>query len=182
MSPGVSVERTEPLPAVVCDAGPLIHLDELGSLDLLLDFEQVLVPLAVWREVARHRPHVLEPDPDRLPHLRQVVVEREAPAALTALARSLVLGAGECEALLVALQQPGLILLTDDAAARLAAEALQIRVHGSIGVLVRAVRMERRTREQAIATLQSLGERSSLHVRPALIDEVLSTLRVLSPR
>ena len=30
-------------PPVVCDAGPLIHLDELGALDLLGDFSKVLV-------------------------------------------------------------------------------------------------------------------------------------------
>jgi hypothetical protein len=41
---------------VVCDAGPLIHLDELGVLDLLEDFDTVLVPDAVWNEVQRHRP------------------------------------------------------------------------------------------------------------------------------
>jgi hypothetical protein len=46
-------------PLVVCDAGPLIHLDELGSLDLLADFPDVLVPDAVWREVNLHRPGVL---------------------------------------------------------------------------------------------------------------------------
>jgi hypothetical protein len=42
------VERTEPPPGVVCDAGPLIHLDELDSLDLLCDFASVLVPRSVW--------------------------------------------------------------------------------------------------------------------------------------
>jgi len=36
---------------VVCDAGPLIHLDEIDALDLLADFPRVLVPDAVWREV-----------------------------------------------------------------------------------------------------------------------------------
>jgi hypothetical protein len=30
------------MPLVVCDAGPLIHLDELGCMDLLLDFSEVL--------------------------------------------------------------------------------------------------------------------------------------------
>jgi predicted nucleic acid-binding protein len=39
---------------VVCDAGPLIHLDEVDSLDLLADFAEVLVPDAVWREVEQH--------------------------------------------------------------------------------------------------------------------------------
>lgn len=34
---------TEPVAvAVVCDAGPLIHLDESGWLDLLADFREVL--------------------------------------------------------------------------------------------------------------------------------------------
>jgi predicted nucleic acid-binding protein len=36
---------------VVCDAGPIIHLDEVGSIDLLSDFEKVLVPTAVLAEV-----------------------------------------------------------------------------------------------------------------------------------
>jgi predicted nucleic acid-binding protein len=169
------VEKTEPHPTVVCDAGPLIHLDELDSLDLLLDFDHVLVPGSVWSEVARHRPRALG-----LGHLRQVAVGGQVPKALSALARSLVLGPGECQALQLALQQPGLVLLTDDAAARLAAEALLIRVHGTIGVLLRAVRMSRRPRGQVILTLESLGERCSLHISPALIDEVISTL--LSPR
>ena len=44
---------------VVCDAGPLIHLDELGCLDLLADFQAVLVPEQVWQEVGHHRPDAL---------------------------------------------------------------------------------------------------------------------------
>ena len=45
---------------VVADAGPLIHLDELDSLDLLNDFGQIIVPDAVWREVQIHRPAALQ--------------------------------------------------------------------------------------------------------------------------
>ena len=33
-----------PPPAVVCDAGPVIHLDELDCLDLLVGFPRVLIP------------------------------------------------------------------------------------------------------------------------------------------
>lgn len=51
--------RTESLTTVVCDAGPLIHLDELDSLFLLADFQMVLLPHQVWQEVARHRPQAL---------------------------------------------------------------------------------------------------------------------------
>jgi len=39
---------------IIADAEPIIHLDELNSLNILADFEQVLVPDAVWREVEQH--------------------------------------------------------------------------------------------------------------------------------
>jgi hypothetical protein len=45
---------------VVADAGPIIHLDELGCLDVLADFGRVIVPETVWLEVQRHRPLALE--------------------------------------------------------------------------------------------------------------------------
>jgi hypothetical protein len=54
------VARTRLAPRVVCDAGLLIHLDELDCLDLLTDFAGVLVPEVVWREVAHHRSGALE--------------------------------------------------------------------------------------------------------------------------
>ncbi len=43
------MEKTKTTIAI-CDAGPLIHLDELGCLHLLTDF-RVWVPEAVWKEV-----------------------------------------------------------------------------------------------------------------------------------
>ena len=58
---------------VVCDAGPLIHLDELDCLDLLGDYPEVLVPEAVWHEVLKHRPLVLEK--------KTLVLVRVAPSA-----------------------------------------------------------------------------------------------------
>lgn len=101
---------------VVCDAGPLIHLDEVGCVDLLADFSEVLVPDAVWREVLRHRPQAL--DHPALT-LRRASPQAAEPAALVALAQVLSLHTGEWEALRVALEnRPGL-LLTDDTAARL---------------------------------------------------------------
>ena len=42
---------TDDAPEVVCDAGPLIHLGELGCLDLLADFATLWVPEEVCLEV-----------------------------------------------------------------------------------------------------------------------------------
>ena len=50
---------SEPVPTVICDAGPLIHLDELGGISLLDDFPSVLIPDQVRQEVTRHRAEAL---------------------------------------------------------------------------------------------------------------------------
>jgi predicted nucleic acid-binding protein len=69
---------------------------------------------------------------------------------------------------------PDAILLTDDAAARLAAEASGYRVHGSIGILLRAIRRRQRTQHEVMSILRDLPVRSSLHVRPALLEEIMT--------
>ena len=44
----------------VCDAGPVIHLDEIECLDLLSDFAQVMLPVKVRQEIERYRCSALE--------------------------------------------------------------------------------------------------------------------------
>ncbi|GMQ78330.1 MAG: hypothetical protein BMS9Abin02_0833 [Anaerolineae bacterium] len=51
---------------IICDAGSLIHLDELGCLHLLDDFDQILVPMQVAQEVHSHRPEILTDPGTRL--------------------------------------------------------------------------------------------------------------------
>ena len=142
----------QPTPLVVCDAGPLIHLDEVGCLDLLADFSEVLVPDAVWVEVLKHRPGALA---HSAVTLRRVRPKAPEPPELEALALVLSLHTGEWEALRVALEhRPGL-LLTDDTAARLAAGNLGIRTHGTIGILVRAIRRKQRTKPEILGLAEN---------------------------
>ncbi len=44
------MERNEPDTNVIVDAGPLIHLDELGSIGLLRDIKKVVIPASVWED------------------------------------------------------------------------------------------------------------------------------------
>ena len=157
-------------PLVVCDAGPLIHLDEVGALDLLADFSGILVPEAVWCEVLRHRPGALAHPALTLRRVSPILPE---PPELGALAQVLSLHTGEWEALRVAIEhRPGL-LLTDDTAARLAAGSLGITTHGTLGILIRAIRRRQRSKQEIIAALQSLPTRSTLHLKRSLLDEVI---------
>lgn len=88
--------------------------------------------------------------------------------------RALALAVGEQAALSLMTHHPGAILLTDDAAARLAGEGMGYRVHGTIGVLLRAIRRQQRTVQEIVAVLHGMPARSSLHIRPELLQEIIA--------
>lgn len=119
--------------SVVCDAGPLIHLDhldQLDSLDLLSDFTSVQIPEAVWAEVLKHRPKALPQ-----PFLQRPVPPVSADADTLALCRGFSLDAGEATCLAVLATQKDFLFLTDDSAARLPGTRFQdlIRTQHGIG-------------------------------------------------
>lgn len=153
-----------------CDAGPLIHLDELGCLNLLRAFAAVQVPDAVWQEVRRHRPSALR---RRTVKLKRVSSLPEATPELLELTQAFLLDAGELAALRLMQEIRDAILLTDDAAARLVAQRLQYEVHGTIGVIVRALRQQQRTKRQVLNLLRALPRRSTLFIEPRLLDWVI---------
>lgn len=103
---------------VVCDAGPLIHLDQLDCLDLLADFSRIVVPDVVWSEVEHHRPAALE---QKTILLERLMPREEPSPELIAAHRLVVLHVGEAQALQLAQELNADLLLTDDTAARLAA-------------------------------------------------------------
>ena len=157
--------------SVVCDAGPLIHLDELDCLDLLSNFGKILIPEIVWKEAIAHRPRLLLKN---IPAASIVECGAESSPQLLSLSNSLELDAGEKAA--IALMEGGSakLFLCDDAAARLAAESLGFIVHGTIGILVRSIRLAIRTRQQILELLQDIPQRSSLHVSRRLLDAVIA--------
>jgi len=157
-------------PAVVCDAGPIIHLDELNSLSLLADFHEVLVPNAVWLEVEHHRPEALSRPQ---PALTRIPPPASIQETLVVLAQALSLDAGEIEALASMDEHPDAILLTDDAAARLVADQQGFHVHGTIGILIRAIRRSQRSPEEVVTLLRDLPRLSSLHIRPSLLADII---------
>jgi predicted nucleic acid-binding protein len=159
--------------SVVCDAGPLIHLDEAACLDLLADFEHVLAPDVVWDEVTRHRPGALQRGELKI---TRVSVPFAAHVGLSTLAKALALDAGETSALALMQQYPTAIFLTDDAAARLVAEQLGMQVHGTVGIIVRAVRRGQRTPREVVAILGRLPSTSTLHIRPSLLESVINRI------
>ena len=163
--------------AVVCDAGPLIHLDELGCLDVLSAFREVLVPKGVWLEVRRHRPAAL-----RTPDVPFQKVEIIPPPTrqLKIIMQDLPVDAGEQQALRLMEEFSDATLLTDDAAARLVARLLGYDVHGTIGLLILGWQMGLRSKKDTIAILKSVRLQSSLFVTNRFLKTVIGQLRKYS--
>ena len=156
---------------VVCDAGPLIHLDEVGHLQLLADFKKVIVPHGVQHEVYRHSQISFE-EPD----INWSVVKAVFPLeqSVKVICNLFSLDAGEKEALSLLNKEPGAVLLTDDAAARIVATKLGYRVHGTIGVLVRAIRRDLLNPEEVAVALRRIRDVSTLYIKNSLLQEVIS--------
>ncbi len=169
------MERTDAaaVRTAILDAGPIIHLDELGCLSLLSDFQELLVPDAVWKEVERHRPSALSND--------QITFLKQSPPALSsalyALCEAFNLDRGEQEALAVCPLHPGAILFTDDAAVRLAAKTAGIRAYGTLGILIRAIRKKHLSPAEVIRTLEEISTRSTLFIRKSLLQEVIGKVK-----
>lgn len=156
--------------SAICDAGPLIHLDELGRLDFLSGFSLLTIPSTVAKEVEGHRSRWR----DRIPVEIRVAKPTTSSRQLTALARWLSLDAGETEAIqLLDAAPPRTLFLTDDLAARLAARILRIDVHGTVGLVVRAARIGRCTPGEVVALLELLPSRTSLHIKGDLLQQVV---------
>ena len=140
----------------VLDAGPLIHLDELGRLKLLGDFKALLVPQAVWDEALEHRPDICSAS---FANLEIIFDPPPLPADLLKLADQLALHAGERAALAVLKARDGQFLLSDDAAARTVAQAAGFQTHGTIGLILRSRRRGQISKPEMLRLLRELPAR-----------------------
>jgi predicted nucleic acid-binding protein len=83
---------------------------------------------------------------------------------------------GEMDALALCTQRPGAIFLTDDLKARQAAKRLEISVHGSVGIIIRAFRLELISKPQTESALMDLGNCRTLFITKAIIDDAINCL------
>jgi predicted nucleic acid-binding protein len=123
------------MPDVIANTTPFQYLHQIGCLDLLGRlYQQVIVPHAVVDELRKGKLNGV--DVASLDALTWVSVETVDRLHLQRVVPSL--GAGECEAIALALAKADPLLILDDSAARTCAQSLGIRFTGTLGVLVKA--------------------------------------------
>lgn len=162
--------------AAISDAGPIIHLHEVGVLPLLRLFDSVHVPGEVWKETVGK-------DRVSATHLRSLGSLQRHNVDSTDL-RVLIeandldhLQKGEQECLLLLSQQSPTLVLTDDLAVRDAVHDLGGTPVGSLGIIVRACRESLINISDAERLLRELYGESTLFVTEALVERAIEQIR-----
>jgi predicted nucleic acid-binding protein len=125
------------MPAVVSDSSPLVYLTRLGRFDLLrVLYQQVLVPPAVWREVAVEGAGLAEAESVKQAVTDGWLVVEKVPEEKVEPSLS-ELGDGERDAILLA-RAKNAMLIIDETDGRNIAARLGVRCTGRLGVLVEA--------------------------------------------
>ncbi len=160
---------------IVCDTGPLLHLQEAGSLDLLAAAGGVVIPRAVQGELSHRDPFWNE---NHLPWITTGWLKPEHALRAARWTQAGLLHSGESEALSLAIQLKADWLLTDDAAARLVAQQQGLEVHGSLGVVLWAAATGHLLPADAESRLEALSL-STLWISSRVLEEARAALRQL---
>ncbi len=96
---------------IICDAGPIIHLDELECLTIL-NFPEIVIPKTVHEEINNTRLISF----DKYPNLK-IVPDPRVPNDILESSKIYELHQGEIMAISIALESKNAILLTDESIA-----------------------------------------------------------------
>lgn len=161
----------------VVDAGPFIHLDQIGHLSLLQKLPRLLVPPSVVEEVTAHTHHRSLSSLSRWPNVTVSAAVAASSRPLEALVARARLHRGEADCLAVALAHRPCVFLTDDLAARTVGERLRLEVHGTVGLVAYALRRKWLSLADAEEALEALYHRSRLFISYAIIERAIRSLR-----
>jgi uncharacterized protein len=169
-------------PAIVlCNAGPLIALGKLNRLELLVDlYGEVQITSCVYDEVVTRG--MVRGAPEAL--MVRLFWQRQGwPVAdvqsdvISAYTPSETLDPGEIEVLALAGTLLDPLLLLDDEIARTEARRLNLRVRGTLGILVHAYHAGHLSFDQTELLIQEIIARRDIWISTKLCEQVLASLR-----
>jgi predicted nucleic acid-binding protein len=157
--------------SAVVNSSPLIHLGDIGRIDLLqILFDVVETPAAVVEEIRAKGDD--DPAARAIAQAAWLSIVRTPEASAPLLAWDL--GAGETAVLAQALTLPGTEAIIDDLSARRCAKAFGVPVCGTLGLVLRAARKGRV--HDPVGILNQLRS-AGMWLDPGLFEQVLSLAR-----
>ncbi len=150
---------------VVCDTGPLLHLNEAGAFHLLQNTGQILIPESVSTEFNQNAQGWNPPQ-----WIEVHILDKAAQKRSTEFIKSKTVDWGEADAIAMAIEIEADWSVTDDAKARQFVESLGLESHGSIGILLWNLAAANIDGEQARYLLDALTH-TSLWISNRVLDE-----------
>lgn len=155
------------MPEVICNTSPIQYLHQLHLLHILPALaKHVIVPPAVVDELMEGKALGIH-----LPDLTVLSwVEIRRPVSELAVSLITDLGPGETEVLMLGIELQDAVVVLDDTLARRVAETLDLRVTGTLGLLLDAKRAGLIPMvSPMLDQLQALRFRLALHTRNAVL-------------
>lgn len=164
------------------DAGPLIHISELGCQEILDIFPKKLTTRTVLDEISSHL------DVKQKNYIKSKLVIKDDNKDLSfnmkTLCKLFSLDKGE-QSVFNAIEKmldddyarDQIVFASDDAAARLAANNLNILSVGTIGLIIKSVTLKKLEKLKALEIIISIPDKSTLHLKPSFHEEIILKLK-----
>lgn len=160
---------------VVSNTGPLIHLAEIDLTKALNLFKEVYITSEVKNELIRNKIHVPK-------KIKLVNLKPQFKDVAEILVNKFSLDLGEAQSIALALQEKVNYFLTDDLDARMVANAHSLEAHGTVGIILRALRENMINKGVAIKKINELYTISSLFITKDLINQVIKAINEFKKR
>ncbi len=120
---------------LVVNASPIISLAKIGCADFLpAMFDQFVIPEGVFEEIIAHKEHDRAIEWLKAQDYQAIIKSVEVPAIIS----EWNLGKGESQVIAFAVQNNDFTAAIDDKAAKKCAEVFNIRISGTIAIIIRA--------------------------------------------
>jgi predicted nucleic acid-binding protein len=157
-----------------CDAGPLIHLHEIGRTGCFSIFGKIFVPGPVVEEI--NDKTIIDCVRRKKP-FEVVLVREKEKVSIEYTAYRYSLSIADASVVQCARAKGLATVLTDDLGLREIARSRGLQPVGSIGLLLRSCREKLFTKQETLSSLDDLMIESSLFITPALINKAKDAVR-----
>ena len=161
---------------VIADTTPIITLMKLQRLDLLEKlFDTVIVPHAVYEELISNTNY---PDEKQMivecPFLKRLEVSDRQ--SIKILREVVGLDAGESEAIALAEEKNAALLIIDERKGRRVAKQMELKIIGTIGILLQAFDCEILSKTEILSYAEKL-KNSKIRISDTLFELVLAHVK-----
>ena len=165
---------------IVADTTPIITLMKLQRLDLLEKlFDTVLVPNAVYEELVSNSNYLIEAQMVvKCPFLKRLEVSDRQ--SIKILREVIGLDAGESEAIALAEEKHADLLIIDERKGRRVAKQMELKITGTIGILLQAFDCKILSEEEILSCSESLRN-SRIRISDSFFELILNHVKTHMP-